>query len=583
MGIKLTKVEIHNYRSIFEEYGSPAFAFSLTPGTNALIGANNCGKSNILKAIALALEEGEEGTFVSDRDVPVQKVWARPTITLDFVVERPSSPERTLLKYLDEYERSALQQEPKASLASKGRIRLRVKYTKEGRDEFFITAAGSRRGTPDLNERALNRFRQVVRFVLVRSGESVENFLAGRFRDLLHTVLQENLSEQVKVAESRRLGYQTEVAKSVFGPVSKVVVREIGQIVPEIKSVTIEPRVLGIDESLESAGISIVDGAKTGLAEKGTGVRGTLLLAMLRYIAEHSKRSVIFAVEEPEAFLHPAAQSEVRDDLEKLAERDDVTLLVTTHSPFVISRSSKAQLISLTKDDEGRTRIVECCPGDADRRGALGALFSDSVMPDYLERAAKAPKGARAFLVVEGLTDMRYLELAAERCKCRGVAEGIHIVPCDGARSAAVQAALHRGAQQQPVVCLLDYEELTKRYVKMLKDTFGFRPEEVMTYRDTGADFRDDDIVEAEGLFPEAFLRAFVKKAGEDAVVSEKKQTKRGWRYGFNQAGKDLFLAYVERHAGAAELGRFADVWRCVNERVEKLEKRAARAAALGA
>ncbi len=148
MGIKLTKVEVRNYRSIFDVSGSPKFTFSLSSGMNALVGPNNCGKSNVFKAIALALEEGEEGTFVYERDEPAQLLWARPKITLDFVVERPSSPERTLLERLEQYEQSALQGERKKTLASKGRLRLRVQYSRAGRDEFFLTAAGGRRGSP---------------------------------------------------------------------------------------------------------------------------------------------------------------------------------------------------------------------------------------------------------------------------------------------------------------------------------------------------------------------------------------------------------------------------------------------------
>ena len=577
MGIKLTKVEIRNYRSIFDEDGSSLFWFALTDGTNALIGPNNCGKSNIFKAIALALEEGEEGVFVRERDEPAQLQWARPTITLDFAIHKPTGPEETLIEKLEAYERSALQGEAKATIASRRRLRLRVKYTKSGRDEFFMTAAGSRRGTPELNDKALEQFRRAVRFVLVRSGESVETFLAGRFKDLLHTVLRENLSAQVKAAEVRRERYRQDVAQSLFGPVSQLVQREIAQMIPEITSVDIEPRVLEIEETLESAGISLLDSAKTGLDEKGAGVRGSLLLAMLRYIAENSRRSVILAVEEPEAFLHPGAQEEVRDDLERLAARDDVTLVVTTHSPFVVSRAPAAQLLSLSKTSTGRTEIIERCAGNSDARRALGTLFRDSAMPDYLERAAQKPLGTRAFLVVEGYTDARYLEIAAERLKLKSNSGAIQVLPAEGAKSAAMQAVLLREAHGLPVIVLLDFEPLTKEYIDMLRNTFGFRAEAVFTYREWGSDPKANDPVEAEALFPEQLVKRFLKKCGEDAVLSEKVKTKNGWRYGFNQAGKGRFPDFVERHATKSDLGQFGEVWSAVEERVDKLEAQAAR------
>ena len=96
---------------------------------------------------------------------------------------------------------------------------------------------------------------------------------------------------------------------------------------------------------------------ETPLSEKGTGVRGGVLVAMLRYLAENSRRSMIFCIEEPEAFLHPGAQEELRDDLEALAERRDVSLLITTHSPFVISRNAKSRVISVAKNGFGKAVI----------------------------------------------------------------------------------------------------------------------------------------------------------------------------------------------------------------------------------
>ena len=351
--------------------------------------------------------------------------------------------------------------------------------------------------------------------------------------------------------------------------------------IPEIELVQIEPRVLEIDETIASAGISLLDTAKTGLEEKGTGVRGSLLLAMLRYIAEHSRRSVIFAVEEPEAFLHPSAQEEVRDDLERLAERADVTLLTTTHSPFVVSRSPAAQIIGVEKATQGQTRIVECCAGDRDASKAIGTLFRDAALPNYLERAAKIPSTARGIVVVEGLTDETYLRRAAELGVAQSAATNISIVAADGAKSAATQAVILRQSHDAPVLVLFDFEPETKQYMDMLRNTFGFRGEAVFTYREWGPAPNSDDPVEAEGLFPQQFLEAFVNAVGEDAVVSEKVKIKSGdWRYGFNTAGKPLFAQHVEECASERDLVRFGEVWKSIEERVTKMEAAARRRAA---
>jgi len=60
--MRLTKVTIWNYRSFWSDDTEgnkeevPSATLDLTPGANYLVGANNVGKSNLLRAIALALD-----------------------------------------------------------------------------------------------------------------------------------------------------------------------------------------------------------------------------------------------------------------------------------------------------------------------------------------------------------------------------------------------------------------------------------------------------------------------------------------------------------------------------------------------
>lgn len=63
MGISISKVRIENFRSIEN------LELSLSM-TNVLIGANNCGKSNFLKAINVALGQNK---IVSSEDIYVGK------------------------------------------------------------------------------------------------------------------------------------------------------------------------------------------------------------------------------------------------------------------------------------------------------------------------------------------------------------------------------------------------------------------------------------------------------------------------------------------------------------------------------
>lgn len=154
------------------------------------------------------------------------------------------------------------------------------------------------------------------------------------------------------------------------------------------------PDVRSIEETLEKVAVPLTDDAVTDLSRKGTGVRGGVPVAMLRYLAEQSRRALVLAIEEPEAFLHPAAQENLRDDLEALAVRDDVTAIITMHSPSIVSRSDNARLFAIEKDTEGRTRIKDSANGAESHPRLLGGLFRDRAVALVLDRATAVPSHA---------------------------------------------------------------------------------------------------------------------------------------------------------------------------------------------
>jgi len=92
---------------------------------------------------------------------------------------------------------------------------------------------------------------------------------------------------------------------------------------------------------------------------EGDGPRGGVLVSLLRFFAEQSRRSTILAIEEPEAFLHPAAQEDLRKDCQALAGRPDCTVPVTTHSPYLVPSDEQSQVVAMAKDREGRTQLVD--------------------------------------------------------------------------------------------------------------------------------------------------------------------------------------------------------------------------------
>lgn len=542
--MKLTKITVKNFRSYVVGQGDRTPSLEIADGLNLLVGPNNCGKSNLLRAVALALAPKQLGAFQPEVDIPTQLSWAYPTVTLSFKCNSSTSVEKTLLRYLKDYEESA---DAKVTYAASNEVILRVAYTARGRDaSFLVRGAGNRRGDAAKLSRAMEQFKKSIRFVYLRSGESLGNFLVGTFRELLHTVIRDHLKDEVDKADKRRREYVSGIVEDLLQPLQSHACGQLHELMEEIAAVSVVPHVPRLNETLARADIWLTDSAETSLLNKGTGVRGAMLVAMLSYLAEHSRRSLVLAVEEPESFLHPRAQQELRSDLVQLARRRDVSLLVTTHSPFLLDRSSSTKITPFCKFPDGRTQIRESISGDHSQVSSASCLFGETVTPTVLEKIEPLKTGACAVLFVEGYTDKLYIEKAASLAGQTELLEDLEIRYDEGADKTVLQALLLRQliGNKVPMGVLLDWDPPGKSAREMLKK-FNWG-KSVRTYRDWRTLEPSETPVEAEDMFPGDFLEAFVRKHGE-CVIADKMQFRDGtFHVGLTQPGKDMFLEYIE-------------------------------------
>jgi AAA15 family ATPase/GTPase len=93
------------------------------------------------------------------------------------------------------------------------------------------------------------------------------------------------------------------------------------------------------------------------IRDLGSGVEIILTLLLLRNIANESKGSIIYLIDEPELHLHPKAQEKLLELL--LKESKDKQIFVSTHSPYLFknSLSYDAHLYIFTKSKGGGINI----------------------------------------------------------------------------------------------------------------------------------------------------------------------------------------------------------------------------------
>ncbi|WP_341358359.1 AAA family ATPase [Georgenia sp. M64] len=575
--MKLTHVRIKDFRSFSGEH-----EFAMSTGVNYFVGPNNCGKSNLLRAVELALDP--DSTYLPERDRPARQVSLgappKTRITLTFEVGN-TGPEKTLLSRARDYELRLRETRANSTstiqtYADDSQIRMVAAFGTGGTRQTTFQAKGLGAGylpaeSPE-NVKLEAQFRKVVRFAVVHSGEDLQSLLAGKFREILQMVIADHLSEELTKAQEARSMYLAALQKELLEPLRSQIHARVTGMFPEITVADLVPDVPTVAQTISSVDVQLGDAMTTQLSEKGTGVRGTVLVSMLQYLAEQSRRSLVLAVEEPEAFLHPGAQESIRGELEKLASRADVTLVVTTHSPYVISRYEQAQITELQKSPDGTTGKAGAALGNELRSKLLGALYRDVESAEIVERSLAVPENTRAVVVTEGYTDGLFLELVCKAVERADVVDGLHFIPAGSAAKVVLQALTTRSATGVPVLALLDHDDQGRAARDKLK-AFDWNPKsELVSLSSWPGGCKKHDI-EIEDLLPQKAVAKLVMQLGEDAALDGKEKCGAHWHLRPTKEWKDAAISRLESYLTKGDPGGM--VWLA-----EELQSRAEKVAA---
>ena len=554
--MKLTHVRIKDLRSFSGEH-----ELDVSSGVNYIVGPNNSGKSNLIRALELALDP--EALYSPERDRPNRDsalLGPPPVTRITLTFQAGStSPESTLLRRAQDYE-LAVRKARNAS--TRGSVRT---YAADREVRFVTTfaASGARQtsfqaksfGAASLpvhsteHVKLEGQFRSLVRFAVIHSGQDLESLLKGKFLEILQLVISDHLSEEVVKVEAARANYLSALQTQLLEPLRGLIQKRVGGMFPEISNAELIPAVPSVDDTLASVEIQLGDAVTTPLSEKGTGIRGAVLVSMLQYLAEQSKRSLVLAVEEPEAFLHPAAQEGIKHQLEDLATRTDVSLLVTTHSPYVISRDSTSRISELRKRPDGFTEKAASVRGDEKRAPLLGSLYRDAGLAHVLERSLEIPAGTELVIVTEGFTDGRFI---AQCCNAAGRPElvaGFHFIPAGKAANVVPQALLAEAATDVPVIALLDYDDNGRAAADKLK-SFHWEPARRLLSLNKWEHSCANHDIEIEDLLPRDAVEKLVKKLGEDVALDSKERCGDHWHLRVSKSWKELAIESLENTLG---------------------------------
>ena len=312
-----------------------------------------------------------------------------------------------------------------------GRFWVQIRSTRKGAISYLASRKPSAEEAERLYHELIDRF-HFVKIPSVRVGgpnDSGESESLERLLDTLESIL-------VRRGSTRSTSLQQEFAKAM-DPVETMVLdvldRSAEAIIADLPFQESEVRFrlpetrMALRAMLESAVIESHGAVDVPVSERGTGFQSALVLGILRYVAGREAgngANVMFAIEEPEAFLHPQTQRAMGKIISEISS--DAQVLVTTHSAVLVDSFNIRQIARLPLDPDGLEttwRRPQLTPSDAGR------------LTRYCSAANSELVFAQAVVFVEGEGDLRLVEaLLSRACNYAGghYALGIAVIETTG-------------------------------------------------------------------------------------------------------------------------------------------------------
>ncbi|MDD5486043.1 MAG: AAA family ATPase [Dehalococcoidales bacterium] len=438
MGIILSKVRISNYRSI--EY------LSLELGLfNLLIGQNNSGKTNFLKALHLAVS-GISDLSENDIFVSQDERLERTKVAVIDIMLQPLDEHENMCKEFSEFWTSAFT-DSWITTGTEGNfvsIRTEIKFDLI-KDSYGLTRRCIRQWGDNFDNATIEN--RKVAFT-----EEMRTYLQSFYMDANRDIVQDLRNRKSyfgRVTSSYDLSQETidEIEEQLNAANTRIInsipslqqtkerIATIGQTIGAGSSnVEIEPLARKITDLNKGMDIVMQDNnaASLPIVQHGSGTRSWVsFLALSAFIEnqnqrlrenEEAEQFIMLTMEEPEAHLHPHAQRRLFEQISHFEGQK----VVSTHSPSIIAQRALTDAIYFSKRD-GKTTAIRYKTDEV--HGDTNLIFREVIntRADLLF--------ASAVILCEGITEELVLPVFfTEHFRCAPYSLGVSIIGTGGTK-----------------------------------------------------------------------------------------------------------------------------------------------------
>lgn len=388
----LKSIFISNFKSIDK------LSVNFTGGKNVIVGKNNSGKSNIVKAINLILGENSPSYAKSENitlndfykgntDEPIHifcELHRAPDESLNYreinkcfgfykANERYHIDVSSVSDTIENFKVILNLNKDGISSYVNPKLKNQQTFENEFEDKFsfayLFSASISENGMVQKELRFFYRESQhadwVVCFSAPIRNELLQSAIINSFRDPQNELRINQWSWFGKLMKSyidpnnKKLQSAFSVLKDASNEVFRGLQEEINnsKIQVAFPQTTISFQ-FNADTKIDvykSTLIYVNDGFNSLLQEKGSGIQSAVIIGLFNYYTKNIAHlsSSLLVVEEPELYLHPQARRVISNRIDEFLDDSNNQVIITTHSSeFINSAHEKLNIISITKDSD---------------------------------------------------------------------------------------------------------------------------------------------------------------------------------------------------------------------------------------
>lgn len=489
----IKRVKVKNFRTLLD------FEMEFNPKFQIIAGANNSGKSNLLRALNLFFNEKIDNNDYYDRDIDLSYHIAKgtgstttpPEIEVDLFLENDEIKKITRL----------------SDFVHSNILRTKMYYDSDWEGWYHCNSDGEypsktelTMGSPNeitTKSHPISRLFERVRFIYIPSQFDVSKEVNQLVADEILPLMVDSygdigLSKKIKELKEKLLEVDS-LTKEILEAKNEYITEHFRSTIlkfPEIQSgIDIKDFKLEVslkDDSLAKVlsgriELNVKDASHSSIESKGSGIQKLVLIALLKYFSEtleakarYTNPFLIWAIDEPESFMHPKLQKEIRQTLKSVSETHQI--IITTHSPNMVDifEPTNVKLFYLTSEilDSKRakkilfkknTKIIS--ETDPDFINLLKSHFGIETNDGWLV--------GNQNIIFEGSDDPIYFCSTYRLFTDKNVNAHLHVCSGSANMPAFVELLKRQAKNKIKLICLLDNDDAGNEAAKKLskKDT----------------------------------------------------------------------------------------------------------------